>query len=166
MQLPATRLSRAVILLTAWVALAGAAHAGAQEPAETNAVTAIRALIGATWDKPDAKVVVDPVVVDGGYAIAGWTQEGRGGRALLKQRDAGWAVILCSGDPLKQVSSLQAAGVPAHAASRLAAALAAAEERADPARVALFSTFEGVMKMDATDAAHDHGGHKQHEHHH
>ena len=128
------------------MALWGAVHAApAAEPEEK---AAIRSLIGKTWDKPEAKVVVDPIVVAGGHAIAGWTQGQRGGRALLRKNNASWQVVLCSGDPLRQAPALTEAGVPEEVANRLAANLAAAERLTDPARVRLFSTFEGVVRMD------------------
>jgi hypothetical protein len=134
-----------LVLLAAWMA-AYAIHAA--RAADVGEQARIRMLIGSTWDKPNEKVAIDPIVVDGTHAIAGWTQGARGGRALLKKRDDGWAVVLCSGDPLKSPAALVEAGVPEGVAQRLAAALVTEEAKADPQRVKLFSTFEGVMRMD------------------
>lgn len=117
-------------------------------PAAAGAEDDIRALIGSTWDKPDAKVETDPVVVEGGHAIADWTQGDRGGRALLREEHGSWRVMLCSGDPLRHASGLVEAGVPEAIALKLAQKLAAAEASTDPKRLALFATFEGVMRMD------------------
>ena len=122
-------------------------------------------VIGSTWDTPEAKVVIDPVVVDGEHAIASWTQGEHGGRALLRRRDAAWAVILCSGDPLKEAPALIEAGVPESSAKRLAAKLAAVEQLADPRRVRLFSTFEGVMKMEDNGSEHHQAPHHSDHHH-
>ena len=36
------------------------------------------------FDKPDAPLSVAPVSIEGDYAVAGWIQSGKGGRALLK----------------------------------------------------------------------------------
>jgi hypothetical protein len=112
---------------------------------------AIRALIVHTWDKPGARLVVEPIVVVGEHAVAGWTQVSgeseRGGRALLRKHGGAWTVVLCSGDALKHAEMLTEAGVPSEAAVRIAAALATAEHGLDPARVKLLSTFEGVMRM-------------------
>ena len=36
-----------------------------------------------TFDRPDAKLTVAPVVVAGGHAVAGWTQGDMGGPQLL-----------------------------------------------------------------------------------
>ena len=147
-----TRHSRALVLMVAWMALFGAICAAPASAADDT--SAIRALIGKTWDTPDAKVVTDPVVVDGGHALASWTHGERGGRALLHKRQHGWAVVLCSGDPLKTAAVLMEAGVPKASAEKIAADLAAAEAQTDPRRVKLFATFEGVMHLDGTDDRH------------
>ena len=110
---------------------------------------AIRSLILHTWDKPEPKLVIDPIVVEADYAIAGWTQGERGGRALLRKEGGAWKVVLCSGDPLQSASVLVDAGLPAAVAERLSDDLRAAERSIDPKRVALFATFEGVMRMNA-----------------
>lgn len=135
------------LVVLGWMALAGAIHAASTQP-PADAAAAIRALLTKTWDKPEAKVVADPIVVADDYAIAGWTQGDRGGRALLRKHGNAWAVVLCSGDPLRHASALIDAGVPAATAERLAHALGDAEHRTDPKRVGLFATFEGVMRMD------------------
>jgi hypothetical protein len=56
----------------------------------------VRAAIKAIWDQPDTQVDVDPVSVVGNYAMAGWTQGKRGGRALLRREHDKWAVIVCA----------------------------------------------------------------------
>lgn len=113
--------------------------------------------MAATWDEPDAKLSIAPILVDGDYALAGWTQASRGGRALLRKSSGKWAVVLCSGDPLKYASALTEAGVPKDVAERLARDLAEAERRLPAERVALFSKFEGVVHMD------EHHGHGDHQ---
>lgn len=116
-------------------------HAGGDE-------VAIAATMKAHWETGGAPLTVDPVVVSGDHAIASWRQDGKGGRALLS-RDGhhGWTVALCSGESLRKAANLEAFGVPAEAASALAAALAAAEAKLDPAAVALFDSFEGTVLM-------------------
>lgn len=146
-----------VLALLVWMALAGAIHVSAEETAPSlNDIEAIRALIVATWGKPEATLVVEPVVVAGDHALAGWTQGNRGGRALLHKSAEKWAVVLCSGDPLKSASVLVEAGVPDAIADRLARDLATAERALPDEQVALFSTFEGVVQVDAH---HDHDNH-------
>ena len=81
---------------------------------------AIKSLIAATWDKPDARLLVEPVVEADGYAIASWTQGERGGRALLRQQDGEWRIVLCSGDPLTSAFFIAEAGISRATAEQLA----------------------------------------------
>ena len=62
----------------------------AAEPDEDS----IRHLLHSTFDKPDSRLVVDPVVVAGAHAIAGSSQGDMGGRALLRSRGGAWSLIL------------------------------------------------------------------------
>ncbi len=113
-----------------------------------------------TFDKPDARLLVEPVEVVDDFAVASWTQGERGGRALLRRADDKWRIVLCSGDALRSAAMLADAGVPGAAAERLAALLKESESKLPPKQVALFSTFEGVVHIDAeTDHGHDNDGH-------
>ena len=122
----------------------------------------IRHLMMAMFDKPDAPLDVGPVVIVDDRAIAGWTQGEMGGRALLREStDGTWTLVLCAGDGLKAAATLEQAGIPTAQATAMATALAEAERPLDPARLALFSRFEGVVMMDEQghhpDAHHAHG---------
>lgn len=132
----------------AWMALLCAIPCPASRADDASS---IRALIGATWDKPDSKVEIDPVVVSGSYAVASWTQGAHGGRALMRRGDKGWSVVLCSGDPLKEAEWLAEAGVPTGDAERIANDLAAAETLVPQDRRQKFSLFEGVVSGDSGD---------------
>jgi hypothetical protein len=134
----------AALFACAWMALSGAIHFASAAHASGDAEE-IRALIGATWDKPDSKVETDPIVVSGRHAVASWTQGVRGGRALLKRDDKGWAVVLCSGDPLTRTAWLVEAGVPEDNALQIAEKLTAAEAQIPTARRAQFSLFDGAV---------------------
>jgi hypothetical protein len=137
---------------------AGAALASDQD--------AIRSEMMKTWDKPDARLVVDPIAVSGGHAIAGWSQGDMGGRALLRKKGHGWEVVLCAGDDLKRTDVLTKVGLAATAAKSLSAGLAAAEAKVPPDRLALFSKFEGLL-MVSEDSHHGHSqpaGHHPHGH--
>jgi len=146
-----TSLTRRLTLCAA-LALA-AAPAWAADTAEQ---AAIRHLLMHTFDKPEARLMVDPIVVQGAHAVAGWTQGERGGRAVLRRDGKGWQITVCGGDGLKQAQALADTGMPAADAKALAQALAAAEARLPASQRAKFSTFEGLMRMDA------HGGHPAH----
>jgi hypothetical protein len=130
-------------MLAAAITLAAASIALAQE----DDVAAIRSVLRSTWDRPDAVVQVDPIVVAHGDAIAGWTQGEMGGRALLRQKNGTWVVLLCGGDSLREASALRAAGVDQDNASALVTSLMRAESKLDPKRVAQFSRFEGLVTM-------------------
>lgn len=153
------RISFASLTAAALLTLAVVAAQPARAHDDVGAVTH---LMMATFDKPEAPLAVSPVAVEGDWAVAGWTQDGRGGRALLKRKGHDWALHLCAGDALKDAAALKAMGLPAEVADALAADLAAAEAKEDPARVALFATFEGVVEMNADGGHPDHGGHDAH----
>ncbi|NEK18382.1 copper uptake system-associated protein [Rhizobium leguminosarum] len=112
-----------------------------------------------TADKP---LTVEPIVVQGDWAIAGWQQDGRGGRALLKNGHHGWNVHLCSGDGIKDAASLQKVGLSTDDATALAARLRDAEAKLDPKIVALFASFEGTVMMADEESAAAAGGHEGH----
>jgi hypothetical protein len=137
-----------VAIAFAWLAAAPAA-AGPDDDA-------VRHLLMQTFDKPEARLVVEPVVVAGDHAVAGWAQGDIGGRALLRRRHGDWTIVLCSGDGIRSADAMRHAGVASAVAARLAAALADAEKQMPPARLALFSKFEGTVMMDSS------GGHPKH----
>lgn len=108
---------------------------------------AIAKVMRDTWERPDAKLAIDPVVAADGYAIASWTQGDLGGRALLQKHGDQWRVVLCSGDPLLEASTAREAGVPAATAERLAASLREAEKAIPAGRRKQLSLFQGLVKM-------------------
>lgn len=118
--------------------------------------TAIKGLMRKTWERPNAPLSIDPVVVVDDYAIAGWIQDGRGGRALLRKKHGVWDVVLCSGDQLRLPDTVTATGASSELASRLVANLLAAEQRLSPDQLAKFASFEGIVQMDATTPHHGH----------
>jgi hypothetical protein len=114
------------------------------------AETQIKAVMDGTWDRPDQRLQVSPIVVVSDHALAGWTQGEMGGRALLRRKGHEWQIVLCSGDQLKSEEALTKIGLPADAAKILAARLAEAEGKIEPGRLALFSRFDGIVMMDAS----------------
>lgn len=114
---------------------------------------AIRHVLMATFDKPEARLSVDPIVVVGTHAVADWSQGDRGGRALMRRGADGWQIVLCAGDGLKQASVLRDAGIDAPSADRLTRELVSAESRLSADQRARFGSFEGMVRMDA------HGNH-------
>ncbi len=140
---------------------AGSAH----EPAPTgDAAVDITVKLKTMFETEGHPLAVEPVVVTGDWAIAGWTQDGRGGRALLKRKGEGWSIHLCSGDSLKQADVLTKIGIPAPDAEHLAHHLAEAEKRLPAETLALFASFEGTVMVEGAEGEaghqHGHGDHK------
>ena len=116
--------------LLAWVISLFAAFAClTASAAATDAEQAAKAMRD-IWDKPDAPLVVEPVVIEGDYALAGWVQLERGGRALLRKVHGQWRVHVCGGDGLKDADALAMAGMSPEGAGKLAAAASEAEAKA------------------------------------
>lgn len=134
-----------------------AAHAAAADaiPVTGDAQVDIPVKLKSIFESEGKPLAVAPVVVSGGWAIAGWTQDGRGGRALLKQKADGWSIHLCSGDSLKDAGILQQIGIAEHDAQTLAVNLASAEATLDAKTLALFASFEGTVMVEGE--AHGHG---------
>ncbi|TCS05217.1 hypothetical protein EV281_103899 [Rhizobium sp. BK418] len=122
---------------------------------------AIPATLKTMFETPEKPLTILPVVVQNDWAIAGWQQDGRGGRALLKKNHHGWSIVLCSGDGIREAAALEKAGLSAEDASVLAAELAKVEAGLDPNVLARFASFEGTVMM-AGEAGGGHGGHEGH----
>lgn len=116
---------------------------------------AILGMMRATWDRPEAPLEAGPVVVDGDYAVADWTQADKGGRALLRRMDGAWTTWLCAGDGIRDAAGLIEVGVPEAHAKTLAMRLAEAERDVPPARLARMASFAGVVRMHAKHETHD-----------
>ena len=117
--------------------------------------------ISKIYDKPDQKVVTNPVAVVDKFAIADWTQGNRGGRALMKNIDGQWAIAACGADGLKELKNLKDAGIPTKTAETLLAKLTQLEKSEDPQRLKMFSLFG--TKDDPKNMGE---GHHDHDHHH
>ena len=100
------------------------------------------------FDRPDAELVIDPIVVEGGFSVAGWTQGDMGGRAFHRKRGSEWSLVLCTGDEIRSAEALTASGVPADTAARLAADIAEVEKTVDADRLKMFASFQGVVQME------------------
>lgn len=112
------------------------------------------------FETPDNPLTVAPLLIDGDIAIIGWSQDGRGGRALLRRDEAGfWRVSICAGDGLKGEANMVQMGIEPDAAARLAVAQAAAEADLTPDHAARLDLFGEELFFDA-EAGHD--AHSQH----
>ena len=147
-----------VLALSALCGLPAGAHEAPAHAAKTGApaddAKAITHAMKAQFDKPTAPLTVKPVLVEGDFAVAGWLQEGRGGRALLSRHKGTWRIDLCGGDGLVQADALVQAGLAKPAAARLAKSIQTAEARLTAAERKQLSSFDGIIKVGAGHDAH------------
>ena len=125
-----------------------AAHKAQAVVADTAGMTdadAIITTLKAQFDTPDSPLKVDPVVVQGDHALASWAQGDKGGRALLQRVDGQWQILLCGGPDLRMPEFLVQHGVTA--AETLSQLYNAAEDALGADKVALSSSFEGVVMI-------------------
>jgi periplasmic copper chaperone A len=133
---------------------------GANALAQEGDAGQIRHAMMAVFDKPTDRLSVDPIVVKGDFAVAGWIQSGRGGRAVLVKEKGKWVINVCGGDGLKSAEALAQTGMPMATAQALAKDLAAVEAKLSPDMLKKFAMFDGIVKVGA-----DHGaqaGHAAH----
>lgn len=132
-----------------------------QQAAHTDStdVSAIQQLLHQTYDQSGKLLTLDPVIVQGGDAIVGWTQGDMGGRALLRKQADQWVIVLCAGDAVKDAAYLQQAGLSAETAATLSAALLQAERKLPVETLALFARFGAPVVMQSA------GGNGQAVHH-
>ncbi|MBS7705432.1 copper uptake system-associated protein [Chelatococcus asaccharovorans] len=133
--------------------MTGAVHAGDDRGA-------IRDLLLHMFDRPEARLSVAPISIESGVAVAGWIQGDLGGRALLREANGTWQIILCGGDALTDAAALQQLGLDAETARKLALSVKTSEAQLPPAIAQQLSSFEGLVMMDQhiakpqTDTAH------------
>ena len=105
------------VVLTTIPTWAHESHSKSTQPVKMTDEQSIEHAMKALFDKPGAPLKVAPVSVEGAYAVAGWIQNDRGGRALLKKANGKWSIQLCGGDGLKQAATLTMTGMEQAAAS-------------------------------------------------
>jgi copper(I)-binding protein len=118
----------------------------------------IEALLMAQFDRPEAPLTVAPITIQGKVAVAGWSQDGKGGRAFLRKDEMGWFVELCAGESLVQPATFVSMGLNSAEAQSLAAAVNGAERSAGADLIGQLNSFEGtvIIGRNATDG-HGHG---------
>lgn len=147
-------------LLLAQPALAQNAHnAGALHGSTISDDQAqITALLKNEFERDDLRLIVEPVIVEDDWAVAGWIQQNRGGRGLLKKTAHGWTVHMCSGAPFKHARNLAQTGMGEATAAAIADKLATAEAALGAERIALMDSFEGTIEIQSGS---QHGHHPQ-----
>ena len=132
-----------VRLLFASLALAGCAGVGG-----SSAEQGVRDVMAGVFDRPDSRLTVPSVAFAGDYAVAGWIQDGRGGRTLLKRSADGWEFVVCGGEELRTSAGLREAGLPVALIEPMAQAVQASEASLPATQRAMLGDFKGLMMMD------------------
>lgn len=130
-------------LLFAALALS-ACVGGGDAPAEQG----VRVFLSGVFDRPDSRLRVPSVAFAGDHAVAGWLQDGRGGRTLLKRSADGWEFVVCGGEELRTAAGLCEAGLPFALVEPMAQAVQASEASLPAHQRATLGDFKGLMKMD------------------
>ncbi|MEN0036759.1 MAG: copper uptake system-associated protein [Cellvibrio sp.] len=130
----------------------------------------IRHVINSTYDTPQHKVLIDPIVIQGNHAVASWIQQDKGGRVVLyRSVEGAWDIVLCSGKAVTETDFLVKTGISKAEADLLATELASAETKLGSEKIALFDSFKGVVRgTHQADHGKDHGhqnSSKTHSHH-
>ena len=99
------------------------------------------------WDKPEKPLHVAPIVVAADYAMAGWTQGEKGGRALLHKHHENWQVLLCGGDALTKTEQLTQAGLSSETANALIKGFKQQSQQLSSQDIEKMSLFEGVVNV-------------------
>ncbi|TDM08326.1 MAG: hypothetical protein C4K60_02320 [Ideonella sp. MAG2] len=124
---------------------------------EAPAEQQVKAVLMSQFDKPEARLAVAPVVIEGNAALAGWTQGEMGGRALLKRQQDRWVIAVCGGDDLLQAKWLKDAGLSPEQAQRLSLQAIKAEAALAASDRAKLSLFKGTLKVDPRHHGAGHG---------
>ena len=113
----------------------------------SSAEQGVRTFLQGVFDRPESRLVVPSVAFAGDYAVAGWLQDGRGGRTLLKRSAEGWEFVVCGGEELCSPAGLREAGLPVALIEPMARAVQASEASLPAHQRATLGDFKGLMKM-------------------
>jgi hypothetical protein len=138
---------RHLFLLAAGISLACLASTPSSAATQPPDAAVITDMLMKRFDRPDAHLVVQPLVIEGDAAIADWIQGDQGGRALLRRQQGQWSLVLCGGDGLTHADVLIQAGVAPGQARALADHLAQAERQIAPSTLTRLKQFPGIVPM-------------------
>lgn len=132
---------------TAWAMVIMAFLASACASPASRAEAEIAAIVKSRLAQPGVTLIVEPIAVDGAFAVADWTRGDSGGRALLQKGAKGWLLVLCGGDSLRTIQGLMRLGVPDHQAAAIVKELAREERQLSAGRLAAMARFSGEVRM-------------------
>lgn len=101
------------------------------------------------FDRPSAPLTVKPVSIEGDFAVAGWLQNGTGGRTFLKRQQGQWKIALCGDAGLLDPTNLEKMGMAPSAAASLADKIKSAESGLTAQERTQISKFHGVVHIGA-----------------
>jgi hypothetical protein len=107
------------------------------------------------WDKPESRLNVSPIVVAADYAMVGWTQGEKGGRAILHKHHENWQVMLCGDDALTKIEQLTQAGLDTKIANALIQGFKKQAQKLSSQEIEKMSLFEGLVNVTPAES-HEH----------
>ncbi len=128
----------------------------------------IRHVINSTYDTPNGKVIINPIVINAEHALASWVQGNKGGRVIMnKNSHDQWEVVLCSGKAVLDSQFLQKSGITRPIADLLSKALTKKEATLSEKQRLQFDSFNAIVYGQRSHKKHSHTSIKtdeQHEH--
>jgi len=110
--------------------------------ANGNDSVAITKTMKSMFDKADAPLSVDALTASSEYSLASWTQQSKGGRALLKKAGTTWEIVVCGGKDLLQKTALEKVGLSHQQAHKLVADLKKIENQLPVSKRQQFDCFQ------------------------
>ena len=131
------------IFIMTMLAFASANIAQANQDDEINITQAMLK----QWDKPESRLNVAPIVVATDYAMVGWTQGKKSGRALLHKHHGNWQVLLCCGDALTKTEQLTKASLDVKTTNALIKGFKKQVQQLSVQEIEKMSLFEGIVNV-------------------
>ena len=93
-----------------------------------------------------AQMSVEPIVVRTKYAIADWSNDGGGGRALVSKEHGDWKIVVAAGGDMRDPEFLVRAGVPQAEAKALVNFLLTSERKLPETRLAMLDSYKQIPR--------------------
>lgn len=116
----------------------------------------IEQLLKAEFDRADAPLTVAPITITGDHAVAGWRQDGQGGRAFLHKTGGVWTVVACAGPEFLEPQAFSTFGMTPDATDTLLGAVRQSEAALPRSVIAQFDSFDGIVEIGAGGHSHSH----------
>jgi hypothetical protein len=114
-------------------------------PSVQDEKNAIAAILHQQYDGT-AVAEVAPIILRRDYAVAGWTHDDAGGRALLNKEKGAWRVVAIAGEEMRDAQFLQQAGLSEKDAKALSNMVIAGERDVAEERLAKLDSFDEPVR--------------------